>query len=88
MRSRTFRRLPWHSSPRVLAILEAQASGHTWIVGKKRTIIDAYATPILNWAAANLKNGLDPFPALKAHRERMLQDHAVAKVMRDEGSGE
>ena len=67
-----------------LALLEAQLGDGTWIVGGKRTVVDAYATPMLAWAAAKLPGGLDPYPALKAHRERMLADPAVAKVMADE----
>lgn len=67
-----------------LALLEAQLDDGAWIVGGKRTIVDAYATPMLAWAAAKLPGGLDPYPALKAHRERMLADPAVTKVLADE----
>ena len=69
-----------------LALLEAQLGGNEWLVGGKRTIVDAYATPMLNWAAAKLPDGLAPYPALKAHHERMLSDPAVMKVMADEGT--
>lgn len=31
-----------------LRLLDEQIEGHDWIVGGKRTIIDAYATPMLN----------------------------------------
>ena len=68
-----------------LAILDSHLSGHEWLVGDKRTIVDAYATPMLNWAIAKLPKGLEPYPALKAHHERMMADPAVKKVMADEG---
>ena len=63
-----------------LALLDQQIEGHDWVVGDKRTIIDAYATPMLNWAAAKLPGGLQPYPACKAHRDRMLADPAVRRV--------
>lgn len=68
-----------------LALLEQQIDGHDWVVGDKRTVIDAYATPMLNWAAAKLPDGLQPFPACKTHRDRMLADPAVRRVMEAEG---
>lgn len=65
--------------------LEQRIAGHDCIVGYKRTIIDAFATPMLNWAAAKLLDGLRPYPACLAHRERMLADPAVQCVMHAEG---
>lgn len=67
-----------------LKLLEQQIAGHDWIVGDKRTIVDAYATPMLNWAAAKLPEGLRPYPACKSHHERMLTDPAVRHVMHKE----
>lgn len=68
-----------------LRLLDEQIEGHDWIVGGKRTIIDAYATPMLNWATAMLPDGLDAYPACRAHHERMLADPAVRRVMAAEG---
>ncbi len=68
-----------------LGLLDQQIEGHDWIVGDKRTIIDAYATPMLNWASAKLPDGLEPYPACKGHRDRMLADPAVQRVMVSEG---
>ena len=69
-----------------LPLLEAQIGDCAWIVGGKRTIVDAYATPMLAWASAKLPGGLDPYPGLQKHLERMLADPAVAKVMADENA--
>ena len=33
-----------------LALLEAHLRGRDWMANKKRTILDAYALPMLNWA--------------------------------------
>lgn len=68
-----------------LALLERQLQGRTWIVGDKRTIVDAYATPMLNWAASMLPEGLQAFPNLAGHRGRMRSDPAVRRVMQAEG---
>ncbi|WP_428395790.1 glutathione S-transferase family protein [Lichenicoccus sp.] len=68
-----------------LSLLERQLDGQTWIVGGKRTIVDAYATPMLNWAAAMLPDGLADYPNLAAHRSRMRSDAAVRRVMQAEG---
>lgn len=63
-----------------LALLEAHLQGRTWIVGDRRTIIDAYVTPMLNWAAALLPDGLQSYPAVEAHHAAMLGDKAVKRV--------
>ena len=68
-----------------LALLERQLTGRSWIVGDKRTIVDAYATPMLNWGAAMLPEGLGAFPNLGVHRGRMRSDPAVRRAMQAEG---
>ena len=68
-----------------LTLLERQLGDGTWIAGGKRTLVDAYATPMLNWAAAMLPEGLAGHPALAGHRSRMRADPAVARAMAAEG---
>ena len=68
-----------------LELLEAQLEDKTWIVGDKRTLVDAYATPMLNWAKAMLPEGLGAYPAVQAHRRRMLADPAVQRALTEEG---
>ena len=67
-----------------LSLLDRQIGGHGWIVGDKRTIVDAYATPMLAWAASMLPGGLTEYPSLRSHREHMLSDPAVRRVMATE----
>lgn len=69
-----------------LALLDAHLSGREWIVGSKRTIIDAYLLPMARWAAAKLDNGLKAYPAVDGHLTRMLADPAVQRVLAAEGA--
>ena len=68
-----------------LRLLNDQFAGHPWALGDKRTLLDAYATPMLNWAVSLIPGGLNDFPALAAHHQMMMGDPAVHKVMADEG---
>ncbi len=68
-----------------IALLNEHLTGRTWMVGDKRSIIDAYVTPMLNWAASMLPDGLQPFAAVASLHERMLADPAVHRVMVAEG---
>lgn len=67
-----------------LRLLDQHLEGRTWMVSDRRTIIDAYATPMLNWAEAMLPGGLGEFPAAAAHHARMLADPTVTRVMQSE----
>ena len=67
-----------------LALLEAHLDGQRWMVGDKRTILDAYVLPMLNWARAKLPGGLGAFPAIAAHHARLLADPDVRRVMATE----
>ena len=64
-----------------LGLLDQHLTGRTWVTGGKRTILDAYVTPMLNWAVSMLPEGLQAFPAAAAHHDRMLADPAVRRVM-------
>ncbi len=68
-----------------LGLLDSQLAGQSWVVEDKRTIVDAYATPMLNWAAAMLPDALRSFPACQAHRQRMHADPGVRRAMQAEG---
>ena len=68
-----------------LDLLEAHLVGRTYIVGDTRTYVDAYSVPMIRWASSMLPGGLDDWPAVKAHHERMLADAGVERAMRDEG---
>ena len=67
-----------------IALLDAHLTGREWMTGGKRTILDAYALPMLNWAAAKLPNGLAAYPSVDAHHRRLLADPVVERIMRSE----
>ena len=66
-------------------LLDAHLEGREHIVGDTRTYVDAYSVPMVRWASSMLPGGLDGWPAVKQHHERMLANPAVRKVMSDEG---
>lgn len=68
-----------------LALLDRHLVGRTWMVGEKRTYVDAYATPMLNWAVAMLPEGLRDFPSVHRHHEHMLADSGVRRALAAEG---
>jgi glutathione S-transferase len=51
------------------------------------TVLDAYALPMMRWAADKLPDGLAKHPNVKAHLERISADPVVRKVLADEGIG-
>jgi glutathione S-transferase len=70
-----------------LALLDAQLAGRQFVVADRRTVLDAYALPMLRWAVAKLPDGLGPFPNVLAHLERILADPSVAQVIASEEAG-
>lgn len=69
---------------RRLLLLDAQLSGHPFILGERRTVLDAYALPMLRWASAKLPDGLAPYTNVRTHLDRMLADPGVAKTIASE----
>lgn len=69
-----------------IALLEEHLRGRDWMIGGKRTIMDAYALPMLNWASSKLQGGLVDYPAVLALHTRLLEDPVVARVMHEEAS--
>ena len=67
-----------------LAILDAHLAGRQFILAARRTVLDAYALPMMRWSVAKLPGGLAPFPNVLAHLERMLADLGVAQVIASE----
>ena len=70
-----------------LDLLEAHLRGREYIVGEHRTVLDAYALPMLRWAATKLPGGLAKHPNTKAHLDRFADDQSVRKVIADEEAG-
>ena len=65
---------------RQLGILNAQREGRDWVLGK-RSVIDAYACPMLRWAAKLLPEKLSDWPNVQALHDRLAADEAVKRVL-------
>lgn len=67
-------------------ILERHLQGREWILDGGRSVIDAYAFPMMRWAAAKLPEGLKDFPNVQALHDRLAADPAVQRVLASEQS--
>lgn len=65
-------------------LLEDHLAGREFFAGDKRSILDAYAFPMVRWGAATLADGLSDFPNIHAHHERTAADSAVQRVLASE----
>lgn len=63
-----------------LDLLEAHMDGRDWVLGR-RSVIDAYALPMLRWGRAKLPETLARWPALDGLVARLEEDPAVARVL-------
>lgn len=66
-------------------LLNNHLDGKNHILGGRRTILDAYAFPMLGWGIKLLPDGLDRYPNLRRLHDSVAADPAVRKVMQDEG---
>lgn len=69
---------------RKFALVEAHLAGRRFFLGERRSYLDAYVFPMERWAANMLPDGLDAFPAVKAHHDMMGADEAVKRVLEAE----
>lgn len=68
-------------------ILDSHLEGREWILDRGRSMIDAYAFPMIRWASAKLPEGLARFPNVEALHDRLGADPAVQKVLaREQGA--
>ena len=65
---------------RQLGLLNAQLEGKDWVLGK-RSVIDAYAFPMIRWARKVLPEGIAGWPNVQALHDRMADDEAVKRVL-------
>lgn len=65
---------------RQLGLLDRQLDGKEWILGK-RSVLDAYACPMLRWAVKMLPEGIADRPNLQALHDRLAADAAVMRVL-------
>jgi len=66
---------------RQFGLLERHLQGRDWILDGGRSVIDAYAFPMIRWAAAKLPSGLNDFPNVQALHDRLAADPAVQAVL-------
>lgn len=65
---------------RKLALLDAHLAGRDWILGG-RSVVDAYAFPMIRWAAKLLPEGISGWANLQALHDRIAADPAVETVL-------
>lgn len=63
-----------------LGLLDDHLAGREWILGK-RSIIDAYAFPMIRWAAKLLPEGIKGWANIQALHDRIAADPAVQRVL-------
>ena len=69
---------------RQLGILDTHLDGRDWVLGAgrgTRSVIDAYAFPMIRWAIKLLPGGLAPYPHVQALHDRLAADPAVQRVL-------
>lgn len=72
---------------RQFSILDKHLEGREWILDGGRSVIDAYAFPMIRWASAKLPTGLSEFSNVQALHDRLAADSAVQKVLaREQGN--
>jgi len=65
-------------------LLETHLAAREFLVGDKRSILDAYAFPMVRWGSSTLPGGLSDFPNIHAHHERTAADSVVQSVLASE----
>lgn len=63
------------------AILDRHLDGREYILDGGRSIIDAYAFPMIRWATKLLPGQLKPYPNVQALHNRIAADPAVQRVL-------
>ena len=67
-------------------ILEAHLAGRRFMVGDKRSYLDAYVFPMERWAASMLEDGLSKYPNIRKHHDMMSADEGVKRALAAEGA--
>lgn len=63
-----------------LDILEDHLRGREWFL-EGRSIVDAYALPMIRWARGTVAGGLGSWPAVGALHDRLAADPGVKRVL-------
>ncbi|MEX1235713.1 MAG: glutathione S-transferase family protein [Roseovarius sp.] len=64
-----------------LGVLNRHLEGREYIMDGGRSVIDAYAFPMIRWGANLLPGGLQEFPDVQALHDRLAADPAVQKIL-------
>jgi glutathione S-transferase len=70
-----------------LSVLDRHLGGREYILDGGRSVIDAYAFPMVRWAMKLLPGGLDQYPNVLALHDRLAADPSVQKVLAREAGG-
>ena len=62
-------------------LLDRHLDGREYILDGGRSVIDAYAFPMIRWAIKLLPDGLTDYPNVRALHDRIAADPAVQKVL-------
>ncbi len=65
-------------------ILNDHLADKPFILGPRRSVVDAYAFPMIRWASAKLPEGLAAYPHVVALHDRIAEDAAVQRVLAEE----
>lgn len=67
-------------------ILDRHLEGREYILDGGRSVIDAYAFPMIRWAMKRLPSGLDGYPNVQDLHDRIAADPAVQTVLAREAA--
>ncbi len=68
-------------------ILDSHLEGREHILDGGRSVIDAYAFPMIRWAIKMLPGGLEGYPNVRALHDRIAADPSVRTVLAREAGG-
>lgn len=69
-----------------LHILDCHLDGREFVLGDRRSIIDAYSFPMIRWAVKLLPSGLMEYPNVQPLHDRIFRDAAVQKILSREAA--
>lgn len=62
-------------------VLNRHLEGRDYIIGLERSVIDAYAFPMIRWAGKLLPDGVANYPHVQALHDRLAAGPAVQRVL-------
>jgi glutathione S-transferase len=68
-----------------LDLIDAHLAGKDYMLGERRSFLDAYVVPMFRWGRAMLPGGLDSHPNCERLLQRLQAEDIAKKVFADEG---